>query len=78
MSNHQFSDKIINDSILFLNSLMDNYQHQNLNDIQQQMLSTNKNHLVISLNNETKEHLTNLQVLDMQQTLQRLGLYEST
>lgn len=78
MSNHQFSDKIINDSIVFLNSLIDNYQYQDLNDIQKQMLSTNKSHLVISLNNHTKDHLTNPQVLEIQQTLQRLGLYEST
>lgn len=76
MSNHQFSDKVINDSIVFINSLIDNYQYQDLNDIQQKMLVSNKKHLVISLNNETKDHLTNPQTLQVQQTLQRLGVYE--
>ena len=75
MSNNQYSDKIITDSIDILTMLMNKTQYISLSDTEKNIFNLNIDHLVYSLNNTTREHLSSKQMIEIESIIQKARAY---
>ena len=75
MSNHQYSDKIITDSIDILTMLMNKTQYTSLSVTEKDIFQLNIDHLVYSLNNTTRDHLSSKQMIEIESIIQKARAY---